>query len=169
MCKLNLVTRSIVILAILALNISCDQISKGIARGAIQYDERIGLLNDHLTLMKVENTGAFLSLGNTLPSALRIILLIALPVLVMTFGLFFLFSKVNLSKSTLTGLSFVLGGGIGNMYDRIVYGSVTDFMHIDFVIFQKGIFNMADVSILTGMFLILLQPILKERQEKLRY
>ena len=55
------------------------------------------------------------------------------------------------------------------MYDRIIYGSVTDFLHIDFVIFQTGIFNLADVSIMAGMFLILIQSFRKKTLEKLRY
>jgi signal peptidase II len=163
------IVRVVIILAILISNVSCDQISKNIVRQTIEYNEQIGFVHDYLTLTKVENTGAFLSLGNELPKALRIILLIALPVLVMTYGLFFLFTKTNMSKSMLVGISFVLGGGIGNMYDRIVRGSVTDFMHIDFVIFQTGIFNMADVSIMTGMFLILIQSFFnKEMSGKLR-
>jgi signal peptidase II len=163
------IIRVVVILAILISNVSCDQISKNIVRQTIEYNEQIGFVHDYLTLTKVENTGAFLSLGNELPNALRIILLIALPVFVMTYGLFFLFTKTNISKSMLVGISFVLGGGIGNMYDRIVHGSVTDFMHIDFVIFQTGIFNMADVSIMTGMFLILIQSFFKkEMSGKLR-
>jgi len=162
------IIRVVVILAILISNVSCDQISKNIVRQTIEYNEQIGFVHDYLTLTKVENTGAFLSLGNELPNALRIILLIALPVLVMTYGLFFLFTKMNLSRSMLVGISFVLGGGIGNMYDRIIHGSVTDFLHIDFVIFQTGIFNMADVSIMTGMFLILIRPFYKEMNDKLR-
>ena len=52
-------------------------------------------------------------------------------------------------------IGFIIGGGIGNIYDRFVYGSVTDFFHIDFVIFQTGIFNMADVSVMVGMFILL--------------
>lgn len=52
------------------------------------------------------------------------------------------------------GISFVIGGGIGNLYDRVLYGSVTDFMHLKFGIFQTGIFNMADVSIMLGMLII---------------
>ena len=55
------------------------------------------------------------------------------------------------------GICFLIGGGIGNIYDRIVYGSVTDFFHIDFVIFKTGIFNVADMSIMTGIGLLLLQ------------
>src|SRR6187549_3083927 len=157
MMKAKGIIHILIILVILISNVSCDQISKKVVRQALAYNEEIHFVNDYLTLTKVENKGAFLSLGNELPNALRIIFLIALPVFVMTYGLFFLFTKTNLSKSMLVGISFVLGGGIGNMYDRIVHGSVTDFMHIDFVIFQTGIFNMADVSIMTGMFLILIQ------------
>src|SRR6187549_2450800 len=163
------IIRVVIILAILISNVSCDQISKNIVRQTIEYNEQIGFVHDYLTLTKVENTGAFLSLGNELPNALRIILLIALPVLVMTYGLFFLFTKTNMSKSMLVGISFVLGGGIGNMYDRIIHGSVTDFLHIDFVIFQTGVFNMADVSIMTGLFFILIQSFFnKQMSSKLR-
>ena len=61
----------------------------------------------------------------------------------------------------LIGLCFVIGGGVGNLFDRIVYGSVTDFLYLKFGIFQTGIFNMADVSIMTGMSVILLQFLLR--------
>jgi signal peptidase II len=56
----------------------------------------------------------------------------------------------------LIGWCFVIGGGTGNLYDRIIHGSVTDFLHLDLRLFQTGIFNMADVSIMTGMFIIIL-------------
>lgn len=65
---------------------------------------------------------------------------------------------------TAAGISFIIGGGIGNLYDRMWYGSVTDFMHINFTIFQTGIFNMADVSIMTGMFIILIQLFIKPKK-----
>jgi len=37
----------------------------------------------------------------------------------------------------------LIGGGIGNVYDCILFGSVTDFLHLDFGIFRTGIFNFA--------------------------
>ncbi|MFN7601698.1 MAG: signal peptidase II [Bacteroidota bacterium] len=64
-------------------------------------------------------------------------------------------TKKNLPNLTIIGICFVVGGGIGNIYDRLIYGSVTDFLHIDFVIFQTGVFNMADVSIMTGTFIVI--------------
>ena len=59
----------------------------------------------------------------------------------------------------------IVGGGFGNIYDRIVHGSVTDFMHINFIIFQTGVFNVADVSIMTGTFILLIQAYIKRKPE----
>lgn len=136
-------------------NISCDQISKNIARQTLEYNEQVSLVNNYLTLIKVENTGAFLSLGHTLPQPVKILLLSIIPLIVLGLAIFYLLTSKHLSIATLTGISFIVGGGMGNIYDRILYGSVTDFLHIDFRIFKTGIFNMADVSIMTGMFIIL--------------
>ena len=156
------ILRSVAIVAVLLCNISCDQISKSIVRSNINSDEQIGLLHNYLTLMKVENTGAFLSVGNSLPASVRFFLLSLLPLIALGYGLFYLFTKADLSKIRLAGLCFAIGGGIGNIYDRILYGSVTDFLHIDFIIFQTGVFNMADVSIMTGMLLILIHSFFKK-------
>ena len=69
---------------------------------------------------------------------------------------FFYVLLVKHLSNLFAGISCVIGGGIGNIYDRIQYGSVTDFLHIDLVVFQTGIFNMADVSIMTGMSMIVI-------------
>lgn len=150
------ILRSLLIFGILIINIGCDQVSKVIVRQRVDYYEQISLIKNYVTLTKVENTGAFLSLGNSLPDPVRFALLSLLPLVVLGFGLGFLFTRVNLSKYALLGMALVLGGGIGNIYDRLVYGSVTDFLHIDFGIFQTGIFNLADVSIMVGVCIALI-------------
>jgi signal peptidase II len=149
------IIKSIVILAIIMVNIGCDQVSKTIVRQNIGFYEDIKLMNNYVTLTKVENTGAFLSTGSSLPKPIKNILLNILPLTVMLGGLYYLFTKKDMSNVLRIGISFILGGGIGNLYDRFLYGSVTDFLHIDFILFQTGIFNMADVSIMLGMFTIL--------------
>lgn len=75
------ITRVIIIIAVLLVNIGCDQLSKNIVRQKIGYNEEISLMNDHLTIMKVENPGAFLSLGDSFPPVIRFIGLGILPVL----------------------------------------------------------------------------------------
>jgi signal peptidase II len=148
--------RTVVVLVILASNISCDQISKSIVRERINYHEQISLIGNQFILTKVENTGAFLSLGDTLPQPFRFFLLTVLPIAVLAIGFIFLLTGKKQSKLMTVALCFLIGGGIGNIYDRIVYGSVTDFMHMDFVVFRTGVFNMADVSIMIGMGMVLL-------------
>ena len=67
----------------------------------------------------------------------------------------------------LIGFCLIIGGGIANIYDRILYGSVTDFLFIDLGgIFKTGIFNIADLSVTTGMLLFLLKS--KEKYDLLQ-
>jgi signal peptidase II len=165
--KAKRLLRTLVILIILSSNVGCDQISKNIVRQRLDYNEQVSLIKNYLTLTKVENTGAFLSIGRSLPNPLKILLLTIFPVVVLGIALFYLLTKNKISNLTVIGICFIVGGGIGNIYDRIVYGSVTDFLHIDFVIFETGVFNMADVSIMIGMFTILLDSFYN--QTKLNY
>lgn len=144
----------IAVLLIVICNVGCDQLSKTIVRKEVRYYDSSKIILDNITLTKVENSGAFLSVGSVLPQFLKFALLIILPAIVLLTGLYFILSKARLAKLTMVGAAFVIGGGLGNLYDRIRFGSVTDFLHIDFVIFQTGIFNLADVSIMIGMFLI---------------
>lgn len=149
--------RSLLLLALVSLNIGCDQITKTIVRNEISYQESIRFVNNHLTLTKVENSGAFLSLGDSFSNEIRFVFLSLLPLAVLCFGLYFLLTKTNMGRIYAFGLCFVIGGGAGNLYDRLLHGSVTDFLHINFGYFQTGVFNMADVSIMVGMLLIFLQ------------
>jgi signal peptidase II len=153
--KSDFLTRTIIILTILLFSVGCDQVSKTIVRKHLSKHETIGLLDNHLTLLKVENTGAFLSLGTGLGQPYKFIVLTLFPVITLLFALFYLFTKNEMTKITTLGVCFFIGGGIGNLYDRLLYGSVTDFLHLDFGIFQTGIFNVADLSITTGVFIVL--------------
>ncbi|CAD5293415.1 Lipoprotein signal peptidase (fragment) [Imperialibacter sp. 89] len=81
------ILRTLIILTILSSNIACDQISKNIARQTIDDNEQIGLINSYLTLTKVENTGAFLSVGHNLPSPIKSLLLTVLPLVVLGLAL----------------------------------------------------------------------------------
>jgi signal peptidase II len=154
--NLKRLVRTLLILLLLSINIGCDQLSKSIVRHKIGVYDQYSYLHHHVTFQWVENTGAFLSLGDKLTGPLRMILLNILPLLAVVFGLIYILAKPDINRITLVGVIMIIGGGFGNIYDRIVHGSVTDFMHIDFVIFQTGVFNVADMSIMAGMFIILI-------------
>ncbi len=158
------ILKTLFIAAIIVVNIGCDQVSKTLVRQHLDYNEDIKLINNHFTLTKVENTGAFLSLGASMSLPFKWVFLNGLPLLALTFGVVYLFTKTNMSKIIRFGLSCVIGGGIGNLYDRLLYGSVTDFLHIDFILFQTGIFNLADVSIMIGAIVLLTEMFLKRER-----
>lgn len=153
-------TRILFIFCIVLMNIGCDQASKKIVREKIADNATISVISDHLTLTRVENSGAFLSLGNELKGAMRNTLLNGLPMLALILGLGYILYKKNLPPLVLLGICFIIGGGFGNLYDRLTYGSVTDFMHIRLFGLQTGVFNMADVSIMTGSFLVAIASLL---------
>ncbi|MFI5152441.1 MAG: signal peptidase II [Chitinophagales bacterium] len=153
--------RKLLIILIILMNIGCDQVAKRFVRKHIDANESIHFLSDHFTITRVENAGAFLSFGDHLPARSRNILLAVLPMVALMFGLAYVLVKRNLPLVSAIGISCILGGGLGNIYDRIAHGAVTDFFHINFGIFQTGIFNMADLSITAGALILLVQPLVR--------
>lgn len=137
------------------MNIGCDQISKDIVRKNVAPNDYIQVVQDNFILTNVENTGAMLGFGQDLPPTMKIVLLQVLPVLVLLILLFRILQKSNLNKWLIIAFAFVIGGGIGNIIDRIAYGSVTDFFQLKLGFLKTGIFNMADVSVTTGVLLLL--------------
>jgi len=154
--------RNLLITAIVFLSIAIDQISKIWVRNNFESYIENSIIGDVFTLIKVENTGAFLGMGSELPETLRILLLIVLPIIVLISITIYTYIDKTLDKISIIGFSLIIGGGIGNIFDRIVYGSVTDFLYLDFGgVFKTGIFNFADLSVTTGMILILIYSFIK--------
>lgn len=148
-------SRVAIILTLVFLNVSCDQLSKKMVRNNLDSHERIQVINDNLILTKVENSGAAYSFGSDWSPWIKGIVLKLIPAIVLVVLLVMTLLKTEYPKIVMVGFSFVIGGGIGNVFDRIVYGSVTDFLYIDLGFFATEIFNMADVSIVIGAIIIL--------------
>lgn len=162
----KLTRRTFFILFLLILTFGLDRISKLIVRHNMEDFERMRFLYHHFTIERVENYGAFLSLGDSLEGVARAIVLNVLPLLVLVVGTGYILLKTEIEKRYLYGIILVLGGGFGNLYDRMVYGAVTDFMQIKIWIFQTGVFNIADMAIMAGMFIILLNSFKKKKEEE---
>ncbi|MBN4084775.1 signal peptidase II [Flavobacteriaceae bacterium AH-315-B10] len=153
---MKLSRRSIFIWILIVFNIAIDQISKFLTRAYIEAGSVSEIIGDYFTLHNVENSGAFLGMGSELNPTIKIILLNILPIIVLSFVLRYVFKDKTIDKLSLIGFSCILGGGIANIFDRIRFGSVTDFFHIDLGgVFRTGIFNLADLSVTTGMIMIL--------------
>jgi len=148
-------SRVAIILTLVLLNVSCDQLSKKMVRNKLDSNERIQVINHNLILTKVENSGAAYSFGSDWNPIVKGIILKIIPAIVLIVLLGMTLLRTEYPKIVMIGFTFVIGGGIGNVFDRIVYGSVTDFLYVDLGFFATEIFNMADVSIVIGALIIL--------------
>ena len=154
--------RNSLITIIIFFSIVFDQVSKFWIRNNFDSYIEHSIIADIFTLIKVENKGAFLGMGSELSEIPRILLLIVLPVIVLISITIYTYIDKSLDKISIIGFSLIIGGGIGNIFDRIVYGSVTDFLYLNFGgIFKTGIFNIADFSVTTGMVMILISSFKK--------
>ena len=149
--------RNISITILIAVSILLDQLSKFLIRQNVDQYSEIKLIGDYFILTNVENSGAFLGMGSDFSPFIKTVFLLILPIIVLICIMIYVYRDKQIDKISLIGFCFIIGGGIANIYDRILYGSVTDFLFIDLGgIFKTGIFNIADLSVTTGMILILL-------------
>lgn len=157
-------SRTLFIVLLIIFNITIDQISKFWVRANVIADSKSEIFGKYFTLHNVENKGAFLGLGSDFNPVLKIILLNVLPIVVLALVLFHVFRDKTLDKFSLIGFCCIIGGGIANLYDRVLYGQVTDFWHINLGgVFRTGIFNIADMSVMVGMGLLILGNFKKKK------
>jgi signal peptidase II len=144
--------RRILLIAIILVScVGCDQLTKTTARNYLSQSRPISYLGDTFRLQYVENKGAFLSLGSTMPAESRFWLLIVLTGIAVLGMLVIILTHRGLRFASVTGLSLIIGGGIGNLVDRIFNsGAVIDFLNIGIGGLRTGIFNIADVAITAG-------------------
>lgn len=161
---MKLTKRSVFILLVIVATIAIDQITKILVRKYIGSGEVISVIGDYFTLLNVENEGAFLGMGSELNPTLRFLFLLILPIVVLGFVLYHILKDKTLNSLSLFAFASIIGGGVANVYDRVVYGSVTDFFFIDLGgIFKTGIFNMADLSVTTGITILLVLSFKKKQ------
>lgn len=137
---------------LIALFLALDQASKALARAHLPYGESRTLLPGLLGLRYSENTGAAFSSFSGKSGfliALTACLVIALAV--------YLLTHRQEPRRIRIPLVMILSGGLGNLIDRMLFSSVTDFFELLFVRF--AIFNVADVLITVGAALLAISVI----------
>ena len=160
-------SRNLSVILLIAGTIAVDQISKVIVRASLIPRQERPILGSYFTLNNVENKGAFLGMGSELNSTVRVIFLLILPLLVLSYLIYYIFKNKQLETFALVALCMIAGGGIANVFDRIAFGKVTDFLHIDLGGgFRTGIFNLADLAVTSGMFILLIGSFMARKKNK---
>ena len=122
------------------------------------FSENIHYINDFINFNLVWNTGigfGFLSTNSTLVYN-SITLTIALVIL------FLIYLTINQNFLDKTLFSLILGGAIGNFYDRLVYFAVPDFIDVHYNNFHWFTFNVADIFISIGIIFLILKELFKK-------
>ena len=159
--------RRIVFIGLVVLGcIGCDQGSKIVAQHWLG-DQRYSYLGDTVRLGVAENTGAFLGLGSQMDETSRYWLFVVLTGLFLLGVLLFVLMNKRVEGQELLAWSLLLGGGLGNFIDRAFRdGHVVDFMNIGIGSLRTGIFNVADMAIMAGAFILIFISFKRPRTER---
>ena len=151
--------RRAALLGIVVACVACDQGTKRLAEAHFSPGERMSLLGDTVRLELAHNAGAFLSLGAVLPERVRAHLftwgvgLVVLGALVAAF-------RARTPSRTAVAAALAGAGGLGNLWDRIATGGwVVDFLNLGVGPLRTGIFNVADVSLMAAVAILLWRPV----------
>lgn len=133
--------------------IALDRITKQWAKDTLMFREPKVYFNNFFRFEYVENTGAALSLGDSLPQPWSFWLLSMIPLVVMIALFVYVVREINnFTNFKLFCFSMIIAGGLGNIIDRILYDRrVTDFMNMGIGDIRTGIFNVADIWITSGV------------------
>ena len=139
-----------------------DQVSKAMVIENLTYLQRIPLM-PMLDLVRLHNTGAAFSFLAD-QSGWQQWLFTGVAVVVSIAIVWWLLTLPRAGRVTLAlGLSLVLGGAIGNVIDRTIYGYVVDFILLHYKSWSYPAFNAADSAIVVGVILILYDGLILER------
>jgi signal peptidase II len=137
-----------------------DQVSKTYLVGLMeQYPAGIEVTS-FFNLIMVWNTGV--SFGMLAGGETTRWILVGIGILISIAVVVWLKKATN--KPLAMGLGLVLGGAIGNIIDRIHYGAVADFFDFDLVFMRWPAFNVADMAIVCGVLLLLLENLFQGKK-----
>lgn len=151
---LSLKRKLIVSSAIVVVGVIADQIVKWLAAVHLRGTPGYSYLGGLLRIEYAENTGAFLSLGASLSQEARTWIFIFGVVLILAFCLYSLVRQAH-SWGAVVALACVISGGVGNLIDRVIRGSVIDYLYMSAGPLHTGVFNVADMAISFGLILML--------------
>ena len=136
-----------------------DQVTKWLAVGFLTKVETVPIIKNILHLTYLENEGAAFGMLKNNRWVFLIISTVAIIGLII-----YLVKYPPKNKLFMLGLSFICGGGIGNMIDRVLLGYVVDF--IDFRAINFAIFNVADSFVCIGAALVLIYVFFFSEEKK---
>ena len=134
-----------------------DRFTKVLVINNLTLGESLSVIDGFFNITYVNNHGAAFGIMDG-----KVIFIVIISVLIFAY-LIYEIRKDSHSKLITTSISFVIGGLLGNLFDRVVYGHVIDFFDFNFFGYDFAIFNVGDAFIVIGTILLAIGFLLEER------
>lgn len=128
-----------------------DQLTKFIVDQTMPLNHSIPVIDNLFNLTYIRNTGAAFGILARSAAAFRLPFLVLFSLLAIGFIFIMLRRLPDRETGLITALSFILGGAIGNLIDRVLYGEVIDFLDFYWSTYHWPAFNLADSFITIGV------------------
>ena len=134
-----------------------DRWTKRMVAAHIAMYTHIQIIPGFFRITHTENTGAAFSLFADSPSHWKTTLLIGFSLIAMVIVSVLLWRQARALTITGIALSLILGGAVGNLWDRVASGRVVDFLLFYVKQYQWPVFNLADSAIVVGASLLVIE------------
>jgi signal peptidase II len=143
---------------VIALLVVClDRATKWMVAKDISLHDSIPVIPGFFRLTHVENRGAAFGLFADSPEQWKIAMLVLFSIVALIVVLALLWRNSHAMTSTGIGLALILGGAVGNLWDRLLNGRVVDFLLFYVGQYQWPAFNVADSAIVCGAGLLVIE------------
>src|SRR5579872_4481455 len=141
-----------------------DRLTKWIIESRVSFNDTYRVIPGFFDIVNSQNRGVAFGILNDSTSEWRTTLLVLASMVAVVVVSFVLWKAQRLDRLSLWGFALILGGAAGNVFDRIVWGRVTDFLLFYVGEYQWPAFNVADSAIVVGSGLLLLDQFRPKRQ-----
>jgi len=142
---------------IAALVVALDRYTKWLIEHKLTMHDSITVIPGFFRIIHTENSGAAFGLFAESPSHWKVALLIVFSLIALAIVSMLLWKNSSRLTSTTVGLSLILGGALGNLWDRVASRHVVDFLLFYVKQYQWPAFNVADSAIVVGACLLVLE------------
>lgn len=150
--------------ALAMLVFAVDRATKWLVESRVSFTDTFTVIPGFFDIVHSQNTGVAFGLFADATSPWRTAILVAISLAAIALVAAMLWGAPRMDRLSVTGLALVLGGAAGNVFDRIVWGRVTDFLEFYVGNLHWPTFNVADSAIVIGSGLLLMDLLRQKRQ-----
>ena len=141
-----------------------DRLTKWVIESRVSNVDILPVVPGFFDIIHAQNRGVAFSMFSDAPSEWRSLLLVAISLLAVVIVARILWGADRLDRLSALGFALILGGAAGNVFDRLAWGQVTDFLDFYVGQYHWPTFNVADSAIVIGSGLLLVELLRPKRQ-----